>query len=101
MYSNVRSLGVTGVGGYQVSVEVYISNGLPGFDIVGLPDAAVKESREYKRKIVFLGFFMHFQQTLPHCFIHINSYLNLYVLFNYSLEKLSMVDNNRAVVALW
>ncbi len=52
MYSNVRSLGVTGVGGYQVSVEVYISNGLPGFDIVGLPDAAVKESRERVRAAI-------------------------------------------------
>ena len=52
MYSNVKSLGVTGVGGYQVSVEVYISNGLPGFDIVGLPDAAVKESRERVRAAI-------------------------------------------------
>ena len=52
MYSNIRSLGVTGVGGYQVSVEVYISNGLPGFDIVGLPDAAVKESRERVRAAI-------------------------------------------------
>ena len=52
MYSNVRSLGVTGVGGYQVSVEVNISSGLPGFDIVGLPDAAVKESRERVRAAI-------------------------------------------------
>ena len=52
MYSNIRSLGVTGIGGYQVSVEVYISNGLPGFDIVGLPDAAVKESRERVRAAI-------------------------------------------------
>ena len=52
MYSNVKSLGVTGVGGYQVSVEVFISNGLPGFDIVGLPDAAVKESRERVRAAI-------------------------------------------------
>ena len=52
MYSNIRSLGVTGVGGYEVSVEIYISNGLPAFDIVGLPDAAVKESRERVRAAI-------------------------------------------------
>ena len=46
MFSSVKSLGVSGIGGYGVSVEVYISNGLPHFDMVGLPDAAVKEARE-------------------------------------------------------
>lgn len=46
MFSSIRSLGVSGIGGYGVSVEVYISNGLPHFDVVGLPDAAVKEARE-------------------------------------------------------
>ena len=46
MFSTINSLGVSGIGGYLVSVEVYISNGLPHFDMVGLPDAAVKEARE-------------------------------------------------------
>lgn len=46
MFSSIKSLGVSGIGGYGVSVEVYISTGLPRFDVVGLPDAAVKESRE-------------------------------------------------------
>ena len=46
MFAKITSFGVSGVGGYPVSVEVNISNGLPHFDIVGLPDAAVKESRE-------------------------------------------------------
>ena len=46
MFSSINSLGVSGIGGYLVSVEVYISNGLPHFDMVGLPDAAVKEARE-------------------------------------------------------
>ena len=46
MFSSVKSLGVSGIGGYGVSVEVYISNGLPHFEVVGLPDAAVKEARE-------------------------------------------------------
>lgn len=52
MFSSVKSFGVSGVGGYEVSLEVYISNGLPGFDIVGLPDAAVKEARERVRAAI-------------------------------------------------
>ena len=46
MFSSIKSLGVSGIGGYLVSVEVYITNGLPHFEVVGLPDAAVKEARE-------------------------------------------------------
>ncbi len=42
-------MGVTGIEGNRVVVECYISNGLPGFEIVGLPDAAVKEARERVR----------------------------------------------------
>lgn len=52
MFSSVNSFGVSGIGGYGVEVEVYISNGLPGFDIVGLPDAAVKEARERVRAAI-------------------------------------------------
>lgn len=52
MISRIRSLGVKGISGYEVSVECYISNGLPGFDMVGLPDAAVKESRERVRAAI-------------------------------------------------
>ena len=52
MFSSVKSLGVNGIGGYGVSVEVNVSNGLPAFDVVGLPDAAVKESRERVRAAV-------------------------------------------------
>ena len=52
MFSSVKSMGVSGVGGYMVAVEVYISNGLPGFEIVGLPDAAVKEARERVRAAI-------------------------------------------------
>ena len=43
---SVHTLGITGIRGSSVVAECYISNGLPGFDIVGLPDAAVKEARE-------------------------------------------------------
>ena len=52
MLSKINSLGVNGVGGYPVTLEVYITNGLPAFDVVGLPDAAVKESRERVRAAV-------------------------------------------------
>ena len=49
MICSVKTLGITGIRGSIVSAESYISNGLPGFDIVGLPDAAVKEARERVR----------------------------------------------------
>lgn len=49
MICSVRTLGVTGIRGMNVVAECYISNGLPAFDIVGLPDAAVKEARERVR----------------------------------------------------
>ena len=49
MICSVRTLGIAGIQGSAVTAECYISNGLPGFDIVGLPDAAVKEARERVR----------------------------------------------------
>jgi len=52
VFSAIKSFGVTGIGGYGVSVEVFITNGLPAFDIVGLPDAAVKEARERVRAAI-------------------------------------------------
>ena len=52
MFSKVNSFGVSGVGGFPVAVELYITNGMPAFDIVGLPDTAVKESRERVRAAI-------------------------------------------------
>lgn len=52
MVVSIRSLGLTGISGYEVSVECFLSGGLPAFDIVGLPDAAVRESRERVRAAV-------------------------------------------------
>ena len=49
MVSRIRSLGLAGIGGYEVSAEISLSGGLPQFDIVGLPDAAVREARERVR----------------------------------------------------
>ncbi len=49
MICSVHTLGINGIRGSAITVECYISNGLPAFDIVGLPDAAVKEARERVR----------------------------------------------------
>jgi len=45
-FSKVLSAGVIGIDAYEVEVEVDISQGIPSFNIVGLPDSAVKESRD-------------------------------------------------------
>ena len=47
-----RSFGLEGIAGYEVSVESDLSAGLPAFDVVGLPDAAVKEARERIRSAI-------------------------------------------------
>lgn len=47
--ASVQSMGLTGIQGYPVTVEAYCVDGMPMFEIVGLPDAAVKESRERVR----------------------------------------------------
>lgn len=49
MICSIRTLGIHGIQGSAITTECYISNGLPAFDIVGLPDAAVKEARERVR----------------------------------------------------
>ena len=46
MYTKIMSAGVFGMNAYPVEVEVDTFRGLPSFEIVGLPDAAVKESRD-------------------------------------------------------
>ncbi len=52
MVCTVCSLGLHGVAGYPVSAECALSGGLPAFDVVGLPDAAVKEARERVRSAI-------------------------------------------------
>jgi len=46
MLSTIKSYGLQGINGYRVDVEIDVNNGLPGIEMVGLPDAAVKEARE-------------------------------------------------------
>lgn len=45
MLTKVKSFGLVGIDGYLVDVEVDITKGLPAYDIVGLADTAIKESR--------------------------------------------------------
>ncbi|NLJ30101.1 MAG: YifB family Mg chelatase-like AAA ATPase [Clostridiales bacterium] len=49
MVSRMYSMGLYGMDAFPVEVEADISVGLPSFDVVGLPDAAVKESRDRVR----------------------------------------------------
>ena len=44
MTSSVKSAGVYGIDGFAVDVECFASGNTPKFDIVGLPDTAVKEA---------------------------------------------------------
>ena len=46
MLAQINSCGLLGIDGFPVRVEADISSGLPAFNIVGLPDAAVREAKE-------------------------------------------------------
>ena len=52
MFSRLKSVGLFGIESYMIEVEADVSTGLPGFDIVGLPDTSVKESRDRVRAAV-------------------------------------------------
>ncbi len=45
MVSKINSLGLVGLDAFLVTIEADLSTGLPTFDVVGLPDASIKESR--------------------------------------------------------
>ena len=49
MIAAISSATLLGVEGRRILVEVHVSNGLPGFTIVGLPDAACREARDRVR----------------------------------------------------
>jgi magnesium chelatase family protein len=51
-FAQVYGAATLGINGCLITVEVDIANGLPGLDIVGLPDAAVKESKERVRAAI-------------------------------------------------
>ena len=52
MLARLKSMGLLGVDGFMVEVEADLSQGLPGFDVVGLPGAAVMESRSRVRAAI-------------------------------------------------
>ncbi|WP_352404467.1 YifB family Mg chelatase-like AAA ATPase [Sporanaerobacter acetigenes] len=52
MYSKVKTCVLQGLNGFIIEVETDISRGLPTFNIVGLPDTAIKESKERVRTAI-------------------------------------------------
>ena len=52
MFSKVKSFSLLGLDGLLIDVEVDINKGLPSYDVVGLPDVAVKESKERVRSAI-------------------------------------------------
>lgn len=52
MLSKIHSFGLQGIDGFLVEVEVDINAGLPHFDVVGLADTAIKESKERVRSAI-------------------------------------------------
>lgn len=52
MLAKIESMAVNGIDGYVVQIEVDLGGGMPSFDIVGLPDLAVKEARDRVRAAI-------------------------------------------------
>ena len=52
MFARINSMGLFGIDSYMVGVEVDYGQGLPRIDIVGLPDAAVKEAQNRVRSAI-------------------------------------------------
>ena len=52
MFSMVKSVGIFGLNSYMLEIEADVSGGMPSFDVVGLPDTAVKESRDRVRAAI-------------------------------------------------
>lgn len=59
VFARVKSLGLLGIDGFLVDVEADLSQGLPGFDVVGLPGTAVRESRDRVRAAMKNGGFTY------------------------------------------
>ena len=52
MFSIIKSISLDGLKGYIVNIQVDVSNGLPCFGIVGLPDISIRESKERVRTAI-------------------------------------------------
>ena len=46
MFFKIDSFALTGIEAIKVNVEIHISNGMPSFTIVGLPDKSINEARD-------------------------------------------------------
>ena len=64
MYAKVESLAVNGVDAFPVFIEVDLHFGIPCFDIVGLPDIAVKEARERVRAAIKNSSFFFYEHRI-------------------------------------
>lgn len=64
MFTKIKSLGLLGLKSYIIDIEMDISTGLPRFDIVGLPDASVSESRDRVRSAVKNNGFKYTDQRI-------------------------------------
>src|SRR3989440_2003872 len=64
MLAIARTFALVGVAAEPVHVEVDVGSGLPSFTIVGLPDAAVRESRERVRSALVNSGFKHPQHRI-------------------------------------
>ena len=54
--AKIYSRALSGIDSVQVTVEIHLSRGLPTFHIVGLPETAVKESRERVRSAILTNY---------------------------------------------
>lgn len=52
MLAKINSFALNGVNGYKIDIELDINAGMPSYDVVGLPDTAIKESRERVRSAI-------------------------------------------------
>ena len=52
MIAKTYSFTVVGLESYAIEIEVDVANGLPAINLVGLPDTAIKESRERVRSAI-------------------------------------------------
>ena len=52
MFSIIKSISLDGLKGYIVNIQVDVSNGFPCFEIVGLPDVSIRESKERVRTAI-------------------------------------------------
>jgi len=52
MLSKIKTCVLYGLDGYEIDVETDLSNGLPNFNIVGLPDISIRESKERVRSAI-------------------------------------------------